>query len=735
MFIKKKILQFAENIKREFSIVKWAVCIAVSLALIVISLYYILTSGKLRTYSVDFSAIKQTVDEDETVHLELHGISLRKGSYDIEVGYVSDSPAQIEISLENDNYHSDILPATGSGGNSQNYHFDVRTGTDRGKIKFSSPSGTRLNLAFINIKSDKPLNNDRLIMGLFLLILIPCVWLGIYFYCRSTHKLCLIVAVGLVALQMLPFFLQPGLHLGIDTRAHMMRIEGIYYGLLDGQFPVVIYPEWNNSYGQLGVLYPNLFLYIPALFRMVGMSQLGACKLFLFLVVLASTLIALACARSIFKREWQIIMTVVIICLDDMRLLNMLGDGRIGGALLAEMFYPLVVAGLIEIFYQNKNKWYLIAYGVAGIFCCHILLSSIICIGIGLFTICSIKKLRDPGILGSIGKAILLFFGLVCGTFTLFLKFYFTDWGQSNLQWEDFIKTLWPRGRLYDDSKWIFIIVLIIMCLISLSIIIIRKHFYCIKGSYAVVLLISGIVLFLMSTSAFPWVFLRKFSVFEYYTNMLQDSYRFLSLADCFLAFCLPRLLEDVVLSVKGRHSYESKTTIATCGIIGLLCITSVVLVNYEYLYRNRQMLYYDAVIGDLEYQYDDYLPRGTMSKWYESDTGYISDEDAVSSLDYEREGTYVYYSYTNSKEGSYVEFPRFWYDGYVAEDEMAENIDVVKGDKNRTRVYLKVTDSPAIIRMWYHVPWYLTLAVAFSMGMWLSSLMLVTVRVYQRID
>ena len=151
-----------------------------------------------------------------------------------------------------------------------------------------------------------------------------------------------------VIIQIPPFVMRPGLHLGVDTRGQMMRIEGVFYGLLDGQFPVVIYPEWNNSYGQLGVLYPNLFLYIPAVLRLFGMSQLGALKMFMFLVIVFSTVIALASARTIFKYEWQITTVLVLICLDDMRLQNMLSDGRIGGALLAEMFYPLIAAGLID---------------------------------------------------------------------------------------------------------------------------------------------------------------------------------------------------------------------------------------------------------------------------------------------------------------------------------------------------------------------------------------------------
>ena len=735
MFIKKRLALISENIKREFNVAKWAFCIVLTLALIIVSVIQIASTRKCNTYSVDFSAIKSTVDPDGTAHLELHGISLRKGSYDFEVGYVSDSAARMDISLENDNFLSVAIPETGASGSVVSKKMDIRKGTDRGKINFTYPEGAAFNLAYITISSDKPLYYDGIMIGILLLLLIPCVWAGVYFWCRSTHKISLLVALGLVILQMIPFVMRSGLNLGIDTRAHMMRIEGVYYGLLDGQFPVVIYPEWNNSYGQLGVLYPNLFLYIPAVFRLMGMSQLGAIKVFMFLLIAGSTVIALASARSIFRREWQITMTLVIICLDDMRLQNMLSDGRIGGAVIAELFYPLVVAGLIEIFYHNRKKWYLLAYGMAGIFCCHIMTASLVCIAVALFTLFVFGKLKDIEILRALGRAILLFAGLVLGTMAMFLKFYFSDWGRDNLQWEDFISTLFPRGRFLDDVRWSYIIILLVLCITALVIVAVRKNISVVRNTYVIPLLCVGTILFLMSTSVFPWTVLKKIPAVDYYMNMIQDSYRFLTLVTCFLAFCLPRLLETVVVSVAGRHSYESRTTILSCVITGLLCFAGFLLSDYEYLFMYNQTLYYDAVIGDMEYQAEDYLPAGTQSEWYESDTGDISDQDAVSSLAYERDGTYVYYAYTNTKEGAYVEFPRFYYDGYVAKDEMSEDLEVVKGEKNRTRVYLKVTDTPSIVRMWYYVPWYLTLAVSVSMGLWIGSLMIVLVRLHYRVD
>lgn len=723
-----------KSIFREFNRIHYAICFAATIILFVAAVLFIKDTNKAKVYNLDFSSMSEDVADDGSKHLYVYGISLRKGTYDLAIGYVSDIASSITIALDNDTIRSEEL-APAPKGNVVSYDFELKSGTDRGKIDLNCPAGGDLRLVSVMVASDKPLNYDRLIIGVLMLLMIPCAWLGMFFFTRSTHKIPLVIAMIIVIIQILPLIMNTGLNLGIDTRAHMMRIEGIFYGLLDGQFPVIIYPEWNNSYGQIGVLYPNVFLYIPALFRLFGMSQLGACKLFLFLVIFASAAIALASARSIFRRDWQITIAVTVICLDNMRLLDMLGDGRIGGALLAEMFYPLVIAGLIEVFYRNKHKWYLLAYGIAGVACCHVMSATLVCLSVLLFLILSIRKLSDPKIRRAIVYAMGLFCGLVFGTAVLFLKYYFSDWGQDKLQWEDFVATLWPRGALYDDSKWIYVIALLLICAFSVTVLLIRKRGDLIRTTFFVPAFVCAAVLFVMSTVAFPWAILRRIRAVEYYTNMLQDSYRFLSLAACFLAFCIPCVLETVVMSIEGRRSYKSRTTIAACVLIAVLCSVNFLMINHEFFRSKNHTLYYDAVIGRTEYQMEDYLPSGTQSEWYKTDAGTISDEDAVKSLAYEREGTYVYYSYTNSKEGAYVEFPRFYYDGYVAENQMAEDVPVYKGDRNRTRVYLEVTDTPAVIRMWYHVPWYLTLAASLSFGLWIGSIMILGVRIIGRVE
>ena len=722
----------------EYKTYQWIAGIVISLIFSVISIYYFSSYSTSKVYNVNFDNIVTSHENGENI-MELTGISIPKGSYTMSIAYITNLPCKFLAAIDNENVISQTWENTNGEIVTNTYTFELKTGTDRGRLTFTSDDIDPVNLAYINIVSESHIYKDGIIWGVLALLMIPATWIAIYFFGRSGHKMALLTTLGLILVQVLPFILTKGLIQGVDTRAHMMRIEGIYYGLLDGQFPVIVQPEWNNSYGQIGVLYPNVFLYVPALFRCMGMSQLGVAKLFLFIIVVTSGIIAFAAARTIFKRDWQVTLCVFAIMIDNMRIHDLMSGGRIGGSLLAEMFWPLLIAGFIEVFFRNRNKWYLLAFGIAGTFCCHVTSASVACILVVLMTLFSINKLKEISVQKAIGRAILLFIGLTLGTVACFVQFYFTEWGQDNLQWCDFLTTLWNIGNAFKDNRWTSVILVMLICLVLMVIIRIIDGKEVLRSltieNYILPLFVSSAILLWMSTSYFPWRVLYRIPGVEYYTNMLQNGYRFLSLASCGFAFCLPELLEQCVHHVEGRRSFRSRSVIVVSIILIILACTNIGSEGKKYLLADDQvMLYEDEVIGNVEYEFEDYLPKGTKSEWYWNDTGYISDENNVESLAYEREGTYIYYSYTSKNEGAYVEFPKFYYNGYVAENEMGDKIDVYKGDKNRVRVYLTKSDQAKVIRLWYYVPWYLTLACSISIALWLVSVLLLNSRVLKKI-
>ena len=76
---------------------------------------------------------------------------------------------------------------------------------------------------------------------------------------------------------------------GHDLIFHLYRIEGLKDGLLAGHCPVRMNNVWFQGYGMpTGIFYPDLFLYIPALLRMVRLPLMTVWQIFLVLVNIAT---------------------------------------------------------------------------------------------------------------------------------------------------------------------------------------------------------------------------------------------------------------------------------------------------------------------------------------------------------------------------------------------------------------------------------------------------------------
>lgn len=712
---------------------QWIMVVLGTISLLASSVYYFHSFSKSKEYNLDFSSvvIEEGTDYDE---VQIRGITLPKGHFALGLGYIASEDCDMYAVLDNEVAVGDVLNSTDGQIVSKTYEFDLTMGTDRGKVDIRCPKGQTISLAYVKIMSDKPIYRDGQIWGILALIAIPVWFIFIYFYGKSEYKFAIIATTMLVVIEVAPFILTHGFYWACDTKGHMMRIEGIYYGLQDGQFPVVICPEWNNSFGQIDVLYPNVFLYIPALFRLMGMSQLGVLKLFTLLIMAASGFVSYLASRTIFKRDWQVMLACFALMIDDMRVHDLMRGGRFGGSLIAEIFWPLLIAGLIDLFFKEGKRWYMLAIGMAGPVCSHVVSASIACIFVFVFVLFNIKKLKDIAVIKGISKSVAFFSMLSLGTIVSFVSFYFTDWGQENLQWCDFVSTLWNISDPFFDKRWISAFTMFIMCTGLLAYIFIRigktEFTEIICDKYVMTMYFAGTVMLWMSTDYFPWRLLTKIPAIKYYTNMLQDGFRFLCLAGAVFSLCLPKIIALYIYRTEGSRALKSKIALCSlCALSALAVFNIGKETNKAFNNPSLEKLYYDEVMGDVEYCFEDYLPEGTKSEWYGSDEGYISNEEAVQSFDYVRSGTKTYYSYTNSEEGTYVEFPKFYYKGYVAFDENNNPVELYKGDKNRIRAYLNVTDTPKSIRIMYNVPWYFSITTLVSDIVWIGVIVVLALR------
>lgn len=247
-----------------------------------------------QTYEKEVSCLVN----DEGITDVKDSLVLRRGHYTVSVSVIVEGTmddAVIEFySLEN----GILLQSTISNGIPINsYQLSIDRPDEFIFIKVNGVPGRTVNIQKIAVYSEKPLFNDYCIVMIVFIALY--IIFGLYFLSNrkcSTNIIIAFVLIYGVVLASYPLF-SDYLIDGHDLRFHLYRIEGLKAGLQSGQFPVRIDPVHNAGYGYAtATMYPNLFLYFPAILRLRGVSMVMSYQI---LLISINTLTALIMYYSI----------------------------------------------------------------------------------------------------------------------------------------------------------------------------------------------------------------------------------------------------------------------------------------------------------------------------------------------------------------------------------------------------------------------------------------------------
>ncbi len=176
-----------------------------------------------------------------------------------------------------------------------------------------------------------------------------------------------------------------GVYVGHDSGFHFNRIEGVWQGLLSGQFPVRIQPNWLHGYGYaVSICYGDILLYIPGFLRLIGFSVQEAYEWFVFLVNGAAAVVSYYCWKKMFGQEKTALLGSFLYTLSIYRLANVYTRAAVG-EYCAMIFLPVVVYGFWCILGKEgeKKNWIPLMLGFSGLLQTHILSCEIT----GLFSI------------------------------------------------------------------------------------------------------------------------------------------------------------------------------------------------------------------------------------------------------------------------------------------------------------------------------------------------------------
>lgn len=639
--------------------------------------------------------------------------TLREGDYTYQISYQTDSDVSAHFTV---NANQDFFLPLPAGQTIAESTFTVSPYTDKFRIIFQSPSEGSLCIKEVTVRADKPLYNDFYFYIVLLIILGitgVCLYGFVCFGKKSFNREQIVVSILFLAAVMivnLPIFYDY-LWFGIDTRAQLLRMEGIRIAVRERQIPAIINPNYCNDFGELGCMYPSLFLYIPALLRSVGISMMTAYKTAHVLINIASLSVMYVCVKDITGSRRGAAVAALLYCFSPHRIYVMYFGGQALGMGIAMIFFPLVFVGLYHILIGNQKKWYLLAIGISGIFQSHILscvLALTICV---IFGLCYVKRLWQENRWLSLIKSVILAIFLNLYAIVPFLYYYRSGLTLDKLE-RNFLDALIGIKDIligYRGLAFFMCIAVVVVWFFLYH----RKNStedsgYSSNLSFVRFLLIAAVITYVFSSALFPWKVL-------YPLPLIHSALTFLQFPERFLLISAPAIAMAVgILSAELFENAANTVKRLLIFLCTLICFVGICM-EYRDFYSCDKLLT-SPITGDIYSRIqEDYLPAGTQTSFYQSNVLVGGNEESFTVNSYYKDGTRIIFSYTCSTTDNYVEFPLFYYDGYKAIDESGQPLLLEKGDQNKVRVYTEKTDIEKQITVYFSTFWYFKLCVLIS--------------------
>lgn len=501
-----------------------------------------------------------------------------------------------------------------------------------------------------------------------------------------------------------------------DIAFHLLRIEGLRDGLRSGQFPVRMQPNWLDGYGYpVSVYYGDLFLYIPAILRLIGFPVQFSYGTFIILINLASSVTAYWCCHKISQDRAVSLVSSFLFVLVPYRLTNLYERNAIGET-LAITFLPLIIYGMHHVLTADchdksfKKSWLPLVIGFTGIIESHILTCVMCSFFIILDCVIHWKKTFEKERFIVLAKTViytsLLNAGFVFPCITSMKGLEITAPYRITNRIQGGGTLFTELFRTYNKGS------AMILSLGSASGIILLLYLllYAVrqKDSAAGTLLKQGrhlwafaILSSLMATMYFPWDqisdLLGRHSMM---VNNIQFQFRFLGIASVFVMITCCFALTSL-RNINGGQYF--------CPVLCAIGIT--IFISGSYVIDTRISGYPHTSIYDIDrygrtdHNVKEYLLYGTDINSLEPDR--ISLGEGAMLDAYAKKYTDITLTCRNvSGAASHIEVPLLYYSQYAANDENGNAMELVRGDNNILRLVLPANyQGTVFIR--YREPWF----------------------------
>lgn len=638
------------------------------------------------------------------------GLNLPWGDYDVTVEY--DSPADMElraVSAGRQTFIQDGVWRLAAGAGTSVCRFTLTDSTSGLLIAGDLAEGAEIQSITVHKAGAGIFSADlaayAALLGAVLTVLLVLSW-DTSARGRMRRRDALMV-LGAAAFSCMPL-LWGGVFDGHDMMFHLNRIEGIASGLRCGQFPVRIHASTLLGYGYAASeFYPELFLYIPAILRNMGVSLCASVRVFEAGINLLAALSCYVSAKAIFDSRRTAVGASVLYTLCVYRLVNLYTRATLGES-LAMIFFPLIIWSLYEVLRRDDGKWPLLALGMTGVCMSHLLSTLFSVLFCAIAAAFSLPKLmREKRRFLAILKAAAITM-LCCVWFYVPMMQYSGDGVSTSVVLDAQENVLQPGGffvafagdmnaDIPEDFAYTIGVVPGLALLVGCALLLVRRYAQgkaAMDGKDRVALALGalGVVALLGATNAFPWEWVcslrRPFSTFF---KQIQFPWRLVGVAVPLLSMAAAwGYLKD------DRHAFAGAAVIvalcAACSGYTMQCMVQRTPVLDKETFT-------DTRISQFEYTY-----VGTEKTALKpGDIRVGGAEGAYSVLEMTKRGTNLT-AVIEMDGGAYIEFPLLYYPGYQA----AVNgipCKVARGTNNMLRVYGTASGQTATVDISFKPP------------------------------
>ena len=460
----------------------------------------------------------------------------------------------------------------------------------------------------------------------------------------------IIALILMVVLFSLPAF-RKGTYIGHDLIFHIGRIQEIAAELKSGQFPVRYEHNAWFGYGYISsTMYPNFFMYFPAVLSILGVPLYRAYNIYVIVVNIVTVWISYISFKGIFKESRWGLLGTLIYSFAAYRFSNVYQRAAVG-EYTAMAFIPLLVYGFYRLYFEENDTQNIlsriapIVIAAFGVLQSHMLTTEMLAIFVFIFALVYIKRtLRVFKVL--VASVIVI---LLTNAFYLvpFLQYYITEKMNINTNITNFgvegeglylIQFFKPfsQGRGADLSwspnheEFLALGIGLVLCIAAMFIVIVLSK-KLIMGkkeneSFRAVLLIFalGLLAAYVSSIYFPWRAFSGKSFVDKLLSSIQFPWRYL-------------LIQNVCFSLAGVYAIKhiTKTKKAFAIIFSLFAVIAFLQAGIFFRYLSfANVTFSDNKVEGWPGEADNlYLINGTDKKKIENegyDVAPVFDNDIV---------------------------------------------------------------------------------------------------------